>query len=718
MSSYAEIVLGIPLTQTFTYAIPQTSRSLAKVGSRVLVPFHRREITGFIVALKNRKKAEGYELKDIREVLDEEPVFTAEFLSFAKKLSAVSFSSWGEILQAALPPSYVLKSRIKMSLSEEGKTALRKESTSGGEKEVLELLQGGAYTRTFIKRKVKRKNLATILARLERNGLIQAQSDLKKTQRRVEREVDLTPVQLEMDFSLDKESCMASNFISESIGKKRFFSFYLHASQPKREAIYFDLIKKTLNVRKKILFLVPEITLTTTLQQKFEKKLGENVALLHSQLTPKQRESEWERIKNGRADVVVGPRSAVLSPLRDIGLIIVDNEQDESYLQKESPSYDARKGALLHATHFSALLVYGSSTPSVEAYYQAKKQGFLVQIKEKSTDRIVEILRDDSRKGVIEEKLIHKIGQKLASDNPDPVLVFYNRRGYASFMICSHCCYIPRCQRCDVTMSFHKKEGKLLCHYCGFSSPKIHTCPECRRKMEFGKNFGIEVVEEELKKKFPGKHIVSFDSDIVRTKKEQELILSRFSENKIDILIGTQFLAHQENLHPVSTVVILYPEIFLTLPDFRASQKTFQTLIQMTRFLSTEETPTLLIQTTNPEHYSIRYGAFDEYSCFYDQEINYRRLMNYPPYSYLAEILLTGENLRALARESRKIFSYVQDQDTQIETWGPALAPVSRIRGKYRVQVVLRSKKKRALDRALQLSLKRVTSRKTVFMYD
>ena len=717
MSLYAEIVLGIPLTQTFTYAIPQTSRNLAKIGSRVLVPFHQREITGFIVALKNRKKAEDYELKNIREVLDEEPVFTAEFLSFTKKLSAVSFSSWGEMLQAALPPSYVLKSRTKMSLSEEGKTALQSESLSGGEREVLELLQRGAYTRTFIKRKVKQKNLSTILSRLERKGLIQAQSDLKKTHRRVEREVDLSPVQLEMDFSLDEESCMASDFISESLRTKSFFSFYLHASQSKREAIYFDLIKKALNVRKKILFLVPEITLTTSLQQKFEKKLGENVALLHSQLTAKQRESEWERIKNGRADVVVGPRSAVLSPLRDIGLIILDNEQDESYLQKENPSYDARKGALLRAKQSSALLVYGSSIPSVEAYYQAKKQGFLVQIKENSAEREVEILRDDSRKSVIEEKLMHKIGQKLASDNPDPILVFYNRRGYASFMICSRCRYIPRCQRCDVTMSFHKKEGKLLCHYCGFSSPKIHTCPECRGKMEFGKNFGIEVVEEELKKKFPGKHIVSFDSDIVRTKKEQERVLSRFSENKIDILIGTQFLAHQENLPPVSTVVILYPEIFLTLPDFRASQKTFQTLIQMTRFLSREGIPTLFIQTSNPDHYSIRHAAFDEYGCFYDQEINYRRLMNYPPFSYLAEILLTGENLRALARESRKIFSCVKDQDSQIETWGPALAPVSRIRGKFRVQVVLKSKKKRALDRALQKSLERVKSRKTVFLH-
>jgi primosomal protein N' (replication factor Y) len=718
MSLYAEVVLGLPLTQKFTYAVPETSRRLTGIGSRVLVPFHRREITGFVVGLKRRKKKEDFELKDIREVLDEEPVFSADFLSYTQKLSAESFSSWGEMLQAALPPSYVPKSRIKMSLCEEGVSALQKESLCRSEREILELLKKGPYTRTFIKRKCKIKNLSSILVRLEKKGWILAQSDLKKTQRRVERNADRTPTQLEMDFTLDEESCQASDFISESLGQNRFFSFYLHASQSKREAIYFDLIKKTLKTRKKILFLVPEIALTAALQQKFQKRLGENVALLHSRLTAKQREGEWERVNDGRADVVVGPRSAVLSPLRDIGLIIVDNEHDESYVQRENPAYDARKGALLRAKQSSALLLYGSSTPSVETYYRAKKKGVLVRMKESPAERKVEILRDYSRKGALEEKLLGIIGHKLQREDPDPILIFHNRRGYASFTICSRCRHIPRCQRCDVTLSFHKKEGKLLCHYCGFSSPEKNICPKCGGRLRFGKNFGIEVVEEELKKNFPGRNIVTFDSDIARTKREQERILSRFMQKKVDILVGTQFLAHQENLPPVSTVIILQPEIFLTLPDFKASQKTFQTLVQMTKFLSSEDTPALFIQTSNPDHYSIRHAAFGEYDRYYAQEIHYRRLMNYPPFSYLAEILLTGENLRSLARESRKLFSDVRDQDKGIETWGPALAPVARIRGKYRVQVVLKSKKKRALDRALRSSLKRVTSRKTVFLYD
>jgi primosomal protein N' (replication factor Y) len=717
MSRYADVVLGLPLTNIFTYLIPETSEDLVKIGCRVLVPFHRREITGFVVGLKSRKKRGDYMLKDIQAVLDQEPVFSREFLSFTQKFSAASFCSWGEMLQAALPPSYAPKSRVKISLSEEGEKALENTSLAEEEKEILNLLQKGAYTRTFVKRKTKRKNLVSILARMERKGLIVAKRDLKTMRRRMEEKTSSTPVQLEMDFSLDEESRKASRIISACLDNNRSSRFYLHAFQKKREAIYFDLIKKTLKIQKKVLFLVPEIGLTEPLQEKFMKKLGENVALLHSQLTEKQRASEWERIKAGLADVVVGPRSAIFSPLSKIGLIILDDEHDESYLQKENFSYDARRGALLRAQQSSALLLSGSSIPSVEAYYRAKRQGYLVEIAGEPAIRKVEILRKRTQKRLVEDRLIQEIGQKLSGKTPERVIVFFNRRGYASFLICPRCRFIPRCERCDVTMSFHKKEDKLLCHYCGFSSPRMPACPQCGAGLVLSQGFGIEVVEEELKKRFPGKSVVCFDSDRVRTRKDQEKILLRFAEKKIDILIGTQFLARQEYLAPASAVVILYPEIFLTLPDFRASQKTFQTVSQMIKCLASEGDPRLYIQTANPDHHSIRHAAFGEYGRFYDQEIQYRRLMDYPPFSRLAEVLLTGENLRALARESRKIFSHVKDRDHTIETWGPALAPVARVRGKFRVQVVLKSKKKRALDRALVESLELVKSRKTVFLY-
>ena len=717
MSLYAEVALGLPLRKTFIYLIPEKERGLVEVGSRVLVPFQRREITAFVVGLKSRTKKGKYEVKDIRKVLDDEPVFTGDFLSFTRKFSEVSFCSWGEMLQAALPPSYAQKSRTKIYLTDEGKAALQSHSLDGEEKEFLEFLRKGPYTRTFIKRKLGRKNLSSLLTRLEKKRLVKTQSDLQAMPRRIEKESSRFPVQLEMDFSLDAETRKASRMIADALGKNGFSSFYLHASRPKRESIYFELIKKTLNKGKRVLFLVPEIELTGTLQDKFAKKLGESVAILHSQLTSKQRESQWERIRMGRADVVMGPRSASLSPLNKIGLIILDDEHDESYRQRENPTYDARRGAVLRAKQSSAILVSGSSTPSVEAYYRAKKKGCLVEIGEEPAPRKIEILKKTSRKWIIEDRLIREIGLILSGSKPDPIIVFLNRRGYASFLICPSCRHIPRCERCDVAMRFHKKEGKLLCHYCGYTSSGTRTCPRCGEGLVLGRSFGIEVVEEELKRRFPSKTIVSFDSDRVHTRKEQEKILSRYNEKKIDVLLGTQFLAHQENLALASTVVILYPEIFLTLPDFGASQKTFQFVSRMTDCLAKENDARLLIQTASPDHHSIRSAATGDYARFFDQEIQYRRLMDYPPFSRLAEVLLSGENLRTLARESRKIFASVKDLDPRIETWGPALAPVSRIRGKFRVQIILKSKKKRALDRALRESLESVKSKKTVFLY-
>lgn len=718
MSLYAEVVLGLPLTKTFIYVIPEESRGLVQVGSRVLVPFHRREITGFVVGLRSRIRREGFELKDIRRVLDEDPVFSGEFLDFTRKFSAASFCSWGEMLQAALPPSYVPKNRVKLSISDDGERALQDAVITEEETEVLELLRNGPYTRAFVKRKIRQKNLLSILSRLEKKGMIQAERDLKTMPRRVEKEPDWFPVQLEMDFSLDVETRKTARRISDALGKNKFTLFYLHASRLKREAIYFDLIKKALNIRKNVLFLVPDIGLTASLQKKCAKKLGENVAILHSQMTGKQRESHWERVKTGLAGVVVGPRSAVLSPMSEIGLIILEDEHDESYQQWESPSYDARTGALLRAKQSCALLVSGSSTPSVGAYYRARKRGYLAEITERSVPRKVEMLKKKPGKVALEDRLVREMKQRFSSGKPDPTIVFFNRRGYASFLICPRCRYVPRCERCDVAMSFHKKERKLLCHYCGFSSPGDLTCPLCGVSLVFGRSFGIEVVEEELKRRFPGRQITSFDSDRVRTRQDQEKILSRFAYRKIDILLGTQFLAHQESLVPASMVVILYPEALLTLPDFRASQKTFQTVSQMARCLADEEGSRLFVQTANPDHHSIRHAAFGDYHRFYDQEIQYRRMLDYPPFSRLAEVILTGENLRSLAGESRKIFAFVKDRDPGIETWGPALAPVSRIRGKFRIQVILKSKKKRALDRALMESLNRVKSKKNVFLYD
>lgn len=714
MSRYAEVVLGLPLTKTFTYTVPETFRSSARIGCRVLIPFHRRELTGIIVGLRQRRRTKDYKLKEILEVLDEVPAFSPDFLSFTKELSQAFFASWGEVLLASLPPAYIPKSQTKVYLSTDGKKALEESSLLEEERCVLELLKKGSYTPRFIGRNCRLANLSSSLSRLERKGLILIRREVKKSPARKEETEVKTQVQLEMDFSLDEKSLQVSDTISRKLEENVFAPFFLRASREKREAIYFTLIKKVLSSGRKVLFMLPEISSTQIFQETFIKRLGKKGILLHSELTEKNREMAWRRIKEGKAEVVMGPRSAVLSPLENIGLIIVDEEQDDSYYQQESPAYDARLAAWLRAKRFSALLVYGSSKPSVERYYKAKAGGFLLCIEEALPRRKIEILENRSRYEVLAPGLRRKIKEKL--DKKKPVLIFFNRRGYVSFLICSRCRYIPRCARCDVSLSYHKKEDRLFCHYCGFSASRDSVCPECGGRIEYSRSYGIEVVEEELRKRFPRHRIECFDKDVARTEKDKERILSLFERGKVDILLGTQLLARQEKLPAVACIVILNPEILLTLPDFRASQKTFQSLSQMARFLSPEGSPELLIQTSYPHHHSIRYAASGDYDSFFQEEIAFRRLMNYPPFSYLAEVLIVGENLRALARESRRLFSLVKDQARDIETWGPALASVSRVRGRYRIQVVLKSKKKRALNQALKESLQSVKSKKTVFL--
>ena len=716
MTLYAEIILSLPLDLSFFYIIPEAYSEEAKIGSRVLVPFRQRKLTGFIINLKKRKPAQDFKLKEILEVLDEEPVFSSSFLAFTRNLSRFYFSAWGELLQASLPSSFVLKSKAKISLSEKGKAAIQNGPMSQGERSILEFLQKRPYSDIFLRRRFKEKNLSYLLSRLENKGLIHIKREVKKANRKKEMAVPAGPTQLEMDFSLDEKSLQAVNLIAGKAGKKIFSPYFLYGAPEKREAVYFSLIRKALSLRRKVLFLVPEISLTKTLLEKFEKKLGGNAVLLHSQLSERKKELEWQKIKDGKVDVVVGPRSCLFSPLENLGLVIVDEEQDDSYYQRESPYYDARRGAWIRAKQEASVLVYGSAVPSVEAFYKAKKNGYLLSLDEGIKGRKVKIVDDKRERGVISEILEKKIGERLKKKQP--ILVFINRRGYAPFLICSRCSYIPRCIHCDIALTYHKREERLVCHYCNYSLPKKDDCPECGSRIIRKKGFGIEAVEEELKKKFPQSKMACFDTDVIKNKKERERILLHFKKGKIDLLLGTRLLVHQAGLSPVSLVVVLYPETILTLSDFRASQKTFQSLHQMRKFVRDDEESEFLVQTALPYHFSIQQAAFGEYICFFNQEIKYRRIMNYPPFSHMAEVLFLGNNLRTLAKESRAFSLQVKSQADNVEILGPALASVTRVRGKYRIQVIMKSRRKRSLDEVLKKSLKQVKGRKSIVIYE
>ncbi len=714
MTLYAEVVLSLPVNQAFTYSIPESLSTKALVGSRILVPFGQSTVTGFIVRLRKKRQSTEIKLKDIVEVLGEEPVFSSSFLSFTQKLSDYYYSSWGELLQASLPPSFILKSQVRITLTEKGKEAVRKEDVPREERDLLSFLGDKEYSMLFLKRKLKIKNLSALLSRLEKKELVHAARNLKRTEYKKPPSASKSEAQLEMDFSLDSPSRKTAEEMASVLGKQVFSPFLLHGPPEKRESVYFYLIKRILEQGKRVLFLVPEIALTQSLREQFEKKLGEKVALLHSRLAGRRRELEWLRIKKGEVPVVVGPRSALFAPVDDLGLIVVDEEQDESYFQPENPSYDARRGAWLRAKQKKAGLVYGSAFPTVSAFYRARRDGYLMELHGTGEKRRVEIVDDRREKGLISRRLAERIAAKLKMK--ESILVFLNRRGYASYILCSKCNRVPRCVRCDIALAYHKREKKLVCHYCDYQAPVEENCPDCGSRMIRGRGVGIEAVEEELKGMFPQSRIAAFATDLDR--EEQDRILQGFRKGKINILIGTQLLAHQADLPPASLVSILFPETLLTLSDYKASQKTFQAISQMMRFLRKKEGAEIIIQTALPHHFSIRQAACEDYLSFFDQELNFRSLMKYPPFTHLVEVLFQGESLRYVARQSREFLSCVRDSSRDVEILGPALAPISKLRGQSRVQVILKAKTKKDLDDVLGKLLQSIKARKSIHVFD
>jgi primosomal protein N' (replication factor Y) len=328
----------------------------------------------------------------------------------------------------------------------------------------------------------------------------------------------------------------------------------------------------------------------------------------------------------------------------------------------------------------------------------------------------VEILDDSSIPGLIHGRIIERVRRRLEIKK-EPALVFCSRRGYASFLRCSRCRHISRCPHCDVTMPYHKKDDRLLCHYCGHAQAFSSSCPECGGRLVTSRGPGIEVIAEEFQRHFPKRRVVSFDRDAAAQGPDRERILDDFEQGRIDILLGTPYLAHRLNLPPAGLVAVFHPETPLGAPDFQAGQRAAQNLRLVIRYLAAAKDSELLVQTEFPWHHCIRPVAFGRYEDFYTQEIQYRRTLGYPPFSYMAEVVFQGENLRNLAKRTRDFALQVDEAESDIEVLGPALAPVSRIRGRSRVQMLVKSARKSRLDQALRSPLGRIKTRRSVHIY-
>lgn len=718
MSVFVHVVFPLPLARPFLYGVPERLREKARPGCRVLAPLGKKSQSGFIVSAGPGPPPAGIRIKDITEVFDDVPFWDPRFLSFTGALSAEYHSSWGEMLQASLPPSLALKKKVAVRLTDAGREALEKKTLGPKERELASLLLGQAKGRSplFLQRKVGFKTTPSLILRLAKKGLVSVKETPAPPPRPRKDSLNGGPFQLRLDFQAPTAAAGVLSPVEKSLDQGRAGAFCLFGSRPKLEEAYGSLIRRALAGSGKILFLVPEVSLTQAFVCDFEQRFGRSAAVFHGRMTEKQKEMAWRGLRSGKTALVAGTRSALLLDTGPLRLVIVDDEHEDSYFQAESPSYDARRGAWLRARAESAVLIFGSPRPSVEAYYAAVRDGALVELDGSEEKTRVSWVDHGAETPVVSRDL--ERGIRASLERGEPVILFLNRRGYASSLTCQACGRSPRCERCDIPLVYHKKEEALICHYCNASLRARAGCPACGGRLVLRHGAGTQALEEELKNLLPEVPVARFDADTATDRDKREKILAGFAKGKIPILIGTQLLAYQPGVPRVRLVGILSPETLLGFSDYRAGQKTFQAVSRMTEFCEPGPESEVVIQTPVPAHFSIQAAATRDFRAFYEREIEFRKVMNYPPLAALAEVTLQGRDVRTLGARSREFRTLLRRFEPELEVLGPALAAVIRVKDIFRIQVILKARRRETIDRAIDESLPTIRLKKSlVFSY-
>ncbi len=479
--------------------------------------------------------------------------------------------------------------------------------------------------------------------------------------------------------------------------------------------VYLRAVEHALAAGRTALVLVPEIALTLWVGRLCRAWFGDVVAVLHSALPDVERAREWWRVRRGEARVVVGTRSAVFAPLERPALVIVDEEQESAYKQEETPRYNGRDVAIVRARREGAVALLGSATPSLETFHNARagkyrllELGGRVENRPLARVEIVD-MRDDFRRthraAPFSEKLRGAIEERLSAGTQ--ALLLINRRGYSWFALCRSCGATAQCENCSISLTYHKQRARMVCHYCGFSARVAKQCAKCESEHVYFVGEGAEQIEEMLRKLYPQAKVGRLDRDAVRTKREYQQVLGAFAAGEIDLLVGTQMVAKGHDFQRVTLVGVVSADLTLGLPDFRAAERTFQLLTQVAGRAGRGELPgEVLVQTYYPEHYAVQHAAQQDYASFFEKELRFRRLMHYPPFTALANVIVRDRKIENAARWARAIDGFLRPHESEgMKVLGPAAAPLARLKREYRFQSLLKSPKRSAMNRALAAAL-------------
>lgn len=702
---YAKVIVEITakaVDKMFTYKIPDNMIPKIKIGSRVKVPFGYQQLEGFVLEITNQLE-EDYELKEVEELIDETPILNEEMLWLGKIIANKILCSRISIYQAMLPKALKAsnKTEIKKKMSHYLILDWSKEDLSNylticryeGQKKVLE---------NFLEKEellITRQDssIKTIL----KKGICHLET---RESYRYHYETD----KIDKKVILNEEQQKAVSKVLSSLNQEKIFLLYGVTGAGKTE-VYMNIIKGVIEQGKTAIMLVPEISLTPQIVERFILRFGQDVAILHSGLSDGEKYDEYRKIKNGEVHIVVGARSAVFAPLKNIGIIIIDEEHSSTYKQDNHPRYHARDVAILRGKYHHAPIVLGSATPSLESMARAQKKVYelLTLTKRAGNGQLPKVyitnMKEEVKKGhfIFSELLFQKIKEKLAKK--EQIILLLNRRGYSSVSSCGDCGEVIKCPNCDISLTYHKTSNMLRCHYCGYAKVKVEECPKCHshNMKDFG--IGTQKLEEELHRYFKESRIVRMDMDTTSKKGAHQKIIDDFGKEKYDILVGTQMIAKGLDFPKVSLVGVMNADASLNIPDFRSSERTFQLLCQVSgRAGRGEISGEVVIQTYNNNHYSITLAKEQNYLAFYQEEMKIRKQLNYSPYYYIILIRISTKDYELSFQEAKKVGDYLRKNlNPNTYILGPAMANIFRVDNVYYQQCIIKYKKDEQLKKIL-----------------
>jgi len=757
----AKIIVDVPLMQTdqpYSYKVPEEFVDMLEVGMRVHVPFGKgnRLIQGIVLGLEFQLDEEvaDQDLKEIAEVLDFTPVLTQEQLWLAEELRKSVFSYKISILKAMLPgflnSSYdkilypleslsqadkerlfgsedslafssldLAKQAEMMRLTRKG--LLRLEYQAVDQKKVktqswyevhIEQLEGieisarakkKAELRDYLLAHAGSAPLANLLESYSRDqvNFFVEQGALTLVQKEVQRSAAyFEGIEASTPLELNPEQRQARDAVISAIGSQQPPFLLQGITGSGKTEVYLQIIQGALDKGKTAILLVPEISLTPQMTERFIARFGEKVAILHSGLSNGEKYDEWRKVERGDAQVVVGARSAIFAPLKNLGVMIIDEEHEASYKQDSNPRYHAREVAILRAQYNQAALVLGSATPSLESRARAGKgvyQHLILTQRANPLARIPEVQVIDFRDFIGQNDtsnftppLLEAIQDRL--DKKEQVVLMLNRRGYSSFVMCRECGTVDTCPNCDISLTLHMDTKTMNCHYCGFSKGIPHVCPNCQSRSIRYYGTGTQKAYDELAELFPQARILRMDVDTTRKKGSHQALLDQFGRGEADILLGTQMIAKGLDFPNVTLVGVLNADTALNLPDFRSSERTFQLLTQVAgRAGRAEKAGQVLIQSYNPEHYAIRFAKDQDYEGFYAYEMSIRRQLGYPPYYFTIGITLSHKKEEEVVKRAYEVMGILRSGLSETsKILGPTPKPIARTHNLYHYQILIK----------------------------